>query len=176
MPACGDHARRASYRQAGCAPYVPDVSAQIGDGTDDDASFAQRNAGRIGTIVRGGDDRARADLHAVALQIDPRSIGQHDTRPVVAGKHQRPFRRAGGNHYPAGSHVPQALARQPQVGFGQMIGDTLHETNEIVGIPAKCRGARQQCYTGAPPKYVQRLTQPIRGDLAIDACPRLGEQ
>ena len=109
---------------------------------------------RIGGRAGGDDHRALSRHHAVAVDEHAQALGQHDARPVVAGEHQRALVRAGRQHHLAGAHLPQPLARQVRVRVGQVVGDALHQADDVVGVVAEGGGARQQRDVAARPSSV----------------------
>ena len=101
-PRDADDRRAGLDAQAGLArrlrPFALRLVPEVGDDGDLDARLRQFQRGAIGRIMRGRDDGARAGLYAVAGEKPARRFGQHDSRPVVVGEHQRALMRAGRQH------------------------------------------------------------------------------
>ena len=103
-------------------------------------------------------------------------IGQHDARPVIAGKNQWPLDRTGGNHHLLRPHMPQPFARQARFRIRMMIRDPFDQADEIVREPTERRGARQQRDVRMPAESVQCLPEPCRSRPAVDVGSRLCQQ
>jgi hypothetical protein len=102
----------------------------------------------IGCIAAGHDDRARAAAYAIAAQISARGAREHDARPIVARKNERPLKSAGREHHFARAHLPEPLARHVRRRCGQMIGELLVHADEIVREIAERGASRQQSDAG----------------------------
>ena len=101
--------------------------------------------GGIDRIVIGEEDGAPARQHGVAVDAGGGGARQHDARPVVAGKHQRAFMRAGRQHHPAGADMPDPLARPAgALRRRKALRQPLGQGQEIMVVIAECGGARQQ--------------------------------
>ena len=172
-PAGGDHARTVAYRQAGRARRVAGLGAQIGDGADGDTGFLQRNAGRIGAVIRGGDHRARSHLHAVAPQINPRGIGQHDARPVVAGETpaDAPARRRRSPPWPR-AHAKAVRAAGADRDRRRWSVTRCTRPMRLSGNQPNAVVRGSSVTSARRPSVVQRLAQPDALRPALDACAR----
>ncbi len=156
-------------RPAPLRRYSPERRrADIDDRGDVDAGRVQIERRAIGRVMRGGDHDAAARQHAVAIEIGARRIGQHDARPVVVRKHQRPLQRAGRDHHLPRAHLPQPLARQVRCRLRQVVGDALAEPHHVVREIAERGGTRQQ---GHPTICAERRQDraPAR---SVPACHR----
>ena len=88
-----------------------DVCAHVDDRRDPAARLGERSGGPIGAVIVGEDHRLVAGNHAELVGVALGRARQHDARPVVAGKYQRPFEGAGRQHDGAGADRPVAVAR-----------------------------------------------------------------
>ena len=140
-PVCAADAGRRPHRDAGVQRrhYLGPgrLRTKIADRRDGHAGLVQVERGGVGGIVGGHHHRARSHLHAVAVEVSPCRVGQHDARPVVLREHQRPFDSARGEHHFLCSHLPQPFARQLRVRIGEMVGDALGKPEKIVGVVAE---------------------------------------
>ena len=128
--AVGAQHRRAPKRLDAGAPrglgqHAARGGAHVGDDRDLDALRMQIQRRLVRGIAGGHDGHAIADPHAIAVQISLRGAGQHDARPVVARKYQRPLDGAGREHHAPRAHLPKPLARQVRGRRRQMIGQAL---------------------------------------------------
>ena len=150
--------------------------AQVADRRDGDASPMQVERGAIRRIVGGHDDGARSRLDAVAVEIGPRRTCEHHPRPVVFREDQRPLDRPTGKHHFLCPHLPEALARQPRIGIGKVVGNPLAEAQEILRVVAEGRGPREQRHVSPAAKCDDGLGKPVRGTRAVDRRRRLVKQ
>ena len=98
-------------------------AARIDNRLDADAR-AHGVGHRAPAIVAGGQhDHPRPGRHRETVEVATHRRGQHHARKVVPGKHQRPFRGAGGQHGAAGDDVPEALPRLAGRRMQMMVGD-----------------------------------------------------
>ena len=143
-----------------------------GAGIDDRGDLAASGgdvARRRPAIVAGGEEHGFATgQHAMAIDIGPDSAGQHDARPVIARKHDRPFQRAGGKDRSPGLDAPAALARQMRRRLRQMVGDPLDRAVNAVVVEAEHGGARHDPHLRQAFELGQRRGEPFEGRLAAD--------
>ena len=112
-------------------------------------------------MARHDDDRL-PDRNAVACRIHLCCGRQHHPGRVVTVEHQRSFNGPLRQDHLAGPEPPQFLARAIAC-VGQMVGQPLHRTDEIVVIMSKCRGARQD-------RDIGRSAE--RGDAGVQPRPQ----
>ena len=170
--------RTRPHRDAQRARFLNDFFVRrrtlIEDASDLYTRPVHRQRGAVRAVITGRYHHVSACHHGPTEQKSARRTGQHDARPVVVGEHQGALDRTGGDHHVARPHLPQALTRQVWAGFREVIGHPLQQTNQIVGIPAERRGARQE--GNAPFQASQRIRQPIGRRLALDDGVGLGQQ
>ena len=152
------------------------VWAQIGDQRDADARLLQVQRGAVGAVVRGRDDNALADLHAMLIAIAPRGICKHHRRPVVVREDERALDRACRQHHLARSHLPQALARQVGIGDEVSFGDALVQRDEILCVIAERLRARHQPDIRRRAQRGDRVLEPSQSAFPLDLGLSLGEQ
>ncbi len=171
MTGGADHCGGGKNGETGCARDDARFGARIGDGRDHHACIAQCGTCRVGGIVCGRYDDVRAGLDGVAAQIMTRGVGEHDPRTIIAGEYQRTFHRTGGDHHLLRPNVPEPLARETRIGFGDVVGDPFHQADHVVGEPAEGCGAWQERHVGLLTKRRERVVQPCGRGFAFDvAC------
>ena len=132
---------------AGCfrEMHRPHVRAQVHHGGDV-APGSGNVERRVPTgIVVGEHDDALSRQHAVAMHESAHRAGEHDPGAVVGVEGEGALDRAGGEHDLLRPHAPEPLPRHMrwmQV-ERQVIGDALPEADEVVGVVAERRGARE---------------------------------
>ena len=95
--------------------YVPEprdvgrrarVGAQIDDRCDHDPGGFERGGRVVGIVIVGEQHRAAARRDRVTVDVGLDRARQHGSRPIVAGKDQRPLDRAARQHDPARADMP----------------------------------------------------------------------
>ena len=155
------------------------VGAQV-DHADADPGALQVERGAIGAVVVGEHDGAAAGPNGIAVDVGTHRARQHDARPVVAGEHQGPLERAGGQHDLARPDLPQALAGQMRVGARrQVIAHALEQAEVVVVVVAEGGGAREHAqlraglelrrHPGQPgcARVIERLGQKRAAELGL---------
>ena len=99
------------------------------------------------------------DRHAVTQRIDLRRRGQHHAGRVIAVENERPLDGALGEDHLACPDTPQLLTRS--VGqFGQMVGQSLNRTDEIVVEIAERRRPGQHGHVASGGECLDAAFQP----------------
>jgi len=91
----------------GFPPGTIGIQPRIRDGRDPHSRGMQVKGRLIGCIAAGDDDRARPAAHAIAAKISARGAREHDARPIVARKNERPLKSAGREHHFARADLPE---------------------------------------------------------------------
>ncbi len=110
---------------------------------DTGAGSVQGNRGVQCAVAAGDYRNAPARQYRVLLKVAARGTGKHDSRPVIAGEHQRLLDRSGGQHDFAGAYLPEAFARRARLRRGEMVAEPFADTEQIVREVAEGRAARQ---------------------------------
>jgi hypothetical protein len=105
-----------------------------------------------------------------------RGSRQQNSRPIVAGKHQRAFDRAGGEHHRARAYLPQPLTRLMSRQGREMVVEPLTEADEIVREIAEGGGARKQCHAAVLRQRLDGFMHPRERSLPVDQCTGFGQQ
>ncbi len=175
-----EHGRSRKYVDARAARGVGQgahrLRAQVGDRCNGDACCLEIQGRLIRSIAGGHDDRAGADAHAVAIQVRQRRSRQQNSRPIVAGKHQRTFDRPGGEHHRARAHLPQPLARLMCRRGREMVVEPLIQADEIVREIAEGGGARKQRHAAVPGQRGDGVLHPCGPALPVDQRAGVGQQ
>ena len=150
------------------------VRSRIDDADDGDSGVVQIECRQVGAVVVGGDDGARAEPDAIAMEPGAGRTGEHDAGTVVMRENQGPLDGAGGDDHVAGAHLPQTFSRGVGVRVGEVVGDAFHQGDQIVRIPAERGGARQQGHGGR--KGGNGLRHPGSGGPLIDGGVGFGQQ
>ena len=150
--------------------------ARVRDAGDGHARGMQCQRRAIRTVIVRRNDGATANLHAISLQVNSSSVGQHDPGPVIVREHQRPLDCPRRQNHRGRAHLPQPLARQARIRCGEVIGDPLRQPDEIVREPAERGGARQQRKATACGELRQRIIPPCAGRSSFDRRIRLSQQ
>ena len=139
-------------QQLGCH-----LLAQVGH-RDLSAGTGQGQGIAIGRVVVGGNHGSPARQHAIAVDIGADGAAEHDPRPVVAGKHQRPLQGAAGHHNGLCSHDVQTLAWHTTARVGGAGRGTLDHAHRVAVVKAKGRGPRQQPHPAAGFEFSEGVT------------------
>lgn len=148
----------------------------IDDGGDRNTGSFQIEGRLIGRIVRRVDTDLGPDGDAVVIEIHPPRRGEHDARPVVVWKDHVPLDRAGGEDHALRPDLPKPLTRQIAGWLGDMIGDALGETDEIVVVVAE--GGRTDQHFDIVHRLQPRhdLLCPAIAVLSVDPYPEIVAQ
>src|SRR3546814_20467858 len=87
------------------------LAARLDDGRHRHAGGGQRRDAAVGAVVVGEERDLAARRDAVALDIDPPGIGQHDPRLFVVAAPAGPLDGSRGDHNLERPHGPLPLAR-----------------------------------------------------------------
>ena len=145
--------------------------ARVDHRVDLDAGGEMVKGGAIAIVVIGEHHGAPARRHGEAIDIGAHGAGQHHPRPVVAGEHQRPLNRAGGDQNAARLYFPIALARRERRRLRQMIGDPFDRADPLVVKHPKGGGASQHGDIFAGHQICRRRRRPIRRRPAVNGQP-----
>ena len=130
----------------------------------------------VGAVAYRRDDDAAPGQHGVTLQVLQGCAGEHDSRAIVARKHERLFDRTGRENDFCRAHLPEALAGTRCGRILQMVGQAFAESDEVVREIAECRGTGQQADSRIAGEFFECRCRPCCGFEAIDAGAALPEQ
>ena len=149
---------------------VPDRLAQV-DHLDARAR-ARGSEGRfVAAVVVGEDDERAFRQHREAIDIGLDGRRQHDARPVIVGKDQRPFDRARAEHDPFRADAPQALPHRAfALGERHMIAEALQPDEIVVVVVTGDRRSRQHLDVLETGQRMRRARNPFASRLAVDLC------
>ena len=178
-----EHGRSRQHRNAraarSCSPRTVLPRAHIRDAGDEHSRPLQLERHRVCLITCGDHHGARARQYCIAVEPGARRAGQHDSRPVVARKHQRALEGSGGEHHLAGAHLPLPFARHVGARLGEVVGEALVQSQQVVREVAECGGTGQERHARIRGERRDRLREPLPGGSPVDsqACAGcIGEQ
>ena len=150
------------------------IGPDVDDGDDPDPGVGKIERRPMAVVVVGEHHDLASGADAEAVDVGADGAGQHHPRPVVVGEHQRPLDRAGGQHHPAGAHLPQPFAG---AGPGsRRTGVAPFEQAEIVVIViAERRRPRQKANLFQRREFLCRVFHPRHRRRVVDRHP-LAEQ
>jgi hypothetical protein len=103
---------------------------------------------------------ARPRNHTVAVQKGPRSRREHDSRPIVAGKHERALDSTGRQHHLFGTNLPLPLSRLTWKRTREMVSQALVETHEVVREVAERGRPGEESHTWVASQALDCPSQP----------------
>ena len=163
-PARAEHrgaGQHGNARFTGAGRHRRVSGAHIGDRSDEYAGTLQLERHRVSLVGCGDDNGARTRAHAVAVEKCAGCARQQDPGPVVAREDQRALDRPGREHHFAGAHLPLPLARPVRRRDGEVVGEALVETHEVMGEIAERRRARKQRDARVGGERGDRARQPV---------------
>ena len=157
-------------RQSGLDDVCQACRTTVQDRLDLAPGIGEGEGCAIGVIVAGGDHRLAAGHHAIAVDIGPHGLGQHDARPVITGKGQGPLNGPGRQHHPFGAHPPKALRGLAVQRRLSRLHQFLRQSDQVMVPVTNCGGSCQNPHASCG-QGLQSLCDPGLFGFAVSQQP-----